>query len=73
MDKSGKNSLIYIYIYIYTHPWTYKHINTDTHIHIYTLCVIQVRSCFLTLCLKVFRLFAFLLESGKLFQIEGPI
>ena len=29
--------------------------------------------CFLTLCLKVFKLFALLIESGKLFQIEGPI
>ena len=50
---------------------TYK--NTDTHIPINTLCVIQVRYCFLTLFLKVFKLFTVLIDSGKLFQIERPI
>ena len=57
---------VYIYIYIY--------INTDTYSHkniIYL--VIQVRLCFSTLYLKVFKLFALSIESGKLFQIEGPI
>ena len=47
--------------------------NTDTHFQIYTLCVIQIRYCFLTLCLKVFKLSIFLTDSSKLFQIEGPI
>ena len=50
---------------------TYK--NTDKHMHIRILFIIQFRWCFLTLCLKIFKLLAFLIESNKLFHIEGPI
>ena len=54
MNKSKENALIYIHMYIYTH--------TNGHIHINALCVIQIRKCFLTLCLKVFKLFVLLIE-----------
>ena len=52
-------------MYVYTHPQTLKHIyiNRDTHIYINTLFDIHT----------VFKLFALLIESGELFQIEGPI
>ena len=82
MSKSKENVLIYMHIYIQTstdghlniYIYIYIYIYTDTYSHkniIYL--VIQVRLCFLTLYLKVFKLFALLSESGKLFQIEGPI
>ena len=72
-DPFGQNEYARYENNIYTHPQTYKHINTDKQIHINILCVIQIRQCFLTLCLKVFKLFALFIESGKLFPIEGPI
>ena len=69
----GKYTNIYAYVYIHTFTDIQTYTNTDTHIHINTLCVIQVRLCFLTICLKVFKLLALLVGTGKLFQIEGPI
>ena len=87
MDKLQENTLIYIHmcVYIYTYIYTYiyiyiythtqrhadrqTYINTDTDIHIYTL----FRQYFQTLSFKVFKLFAFLIDSGMLFQIEVPI
>ena len=73
MDKSKENTNIYAYKYIHTATDIKAYINTDTHIHINTSCVIQVRWCFLTLSFKVLKIFAFLIKSGKLFQIEDPI
>ena len=47
-----------IYSYVYTHPHGHTNIYTYyTHMQRYTL----------------FKLFAFLIESGKLFHLEGPI
>ena len=40
---------------------------------LHTQYIIQVRQWFLTLYSKVFKLFAFLIESCKLFDIEGPM
>ena len=68
MNQSKEITLIYKHIYIHTHPGTFKHMYkyryTFPHKH---------RQCCLTLCLKVFKLFALLAESGKLLQIKGPI
>ena len=58
MDKPKENTLIYIHTPADTQTYTH----TDTHMHIYTLFVIQVRYCFLTL-----------IESDKLLHIEGRI
>ena len=72
MDKLKENTNIYPYVNIHTHNHGYTYIHTDTHMYINTLFITQVRKCFLT-CLKLFKLFAFSIESGKLFHIEGPI
>ena len=56
---------IYIYIYIYTK------IVTVVDTHFINSLFIQFRQYFLTLCLKVFRLSGFLINSGKLFHSEG--
>ena len=69
MNKSKEITLIYKHMYIHTHPGTFKHI----YKYRYTFAQKHIRQCFLTLCLKVFKLFAFLIESGKLLQIKGPI
>ena len=50
MDKSKENTIIYIDMYMYTHPQTYKHKYRYTYSQIYVMC------------LKVFKLFAFLIE-----------
>ena len=47
MNKSKENILIYLHMYIYTPTDIKTYTNTDTHILINTLCVIQVRYCFL--------------------------
>ena len=59
---------IYIQIHICKNIYTYRY----TYAYIHTI-FIQKRKCLLTLGLKVFKLFAFLIESSKLFDIEGPI
>ena len=67
------NIYIFIYTLTHTHIHTGTYIHTGTHLHIYTLFIIQVTQFFLILRLKVFKLFALLIESNKLLNIEGRI
>ena len=67
MISQWKNTNICISISVYSR--TYGHINilsTETHMRMYPLLINQIRQCFLAY-LKVFTLFAFLIERGKLF------
>ena len=72
MDKSKENTLIYIgmYIYTYSHGHTniFKYRYTFSHIH---MMYYSSQAWFLALYLKLFKLFTFLIESGKLLEIEG--
>ena len=74
MNKSKENKLIYMHMYIYTHPREFEHIYKYryTYSHKESICY-SGQIVLLKLCLKMFKRFALLIESGKLFQIEGPI
>ena len=66
---SQRKTLIYTHMYINTHPRTRKHIYyiyTYAHIHIiYYSSQIALFGVF-----EIFKLFVFLIESGKLFHTE---
>ena len=66
--SSQKKNDICICIYKHTHGHTNLNNYRYTYLHIH---IIQVR--FLTLCLKVFKLFALSIDSGKLYKMERPI
>ena len=67
---SQRKTLIYIHTYINTHPRTRKHIYIHIHICTYTHYLLFKSDSTFKACLKVFKLFVFLIESDKLFHIE---
>lgn len=57
MNKSKENHTD-MYVYVHTLTNTQSHINTDTHAHLHIIHYLY-QIVPLTLCLKVFKVFAF--------------